>query len=64
MGPRKLTGFIMCMLTQRELDFLASLKTGWRLLYQRELMRLITGGAESGEARPETPPIIWHIVSG
>ncbi|WP_426408569.1 hypothetical protein [Bradyrhizobium ganzhouense] len=50
------------MLTQRELDFLASLKTGWRLLYRRELMRLIRGGVES-EARPEARPIIWRVVS-
>ena len=63
-GPRKLTGFMMCMLTQRELDFLASLKTGWRLLYRRELMRLIRGDVESGEAQPETRPISWRVVSG
>ncbi|MBR0686404.1 hypothetical protein JQ594_10800 [Bradyrhizobium manausense] len=54
----------MCTLTQRELDFLASLKTGWRLLYRRELMRLIKGDAEAGEARPETGPMIWRVVSG
>jgi hypothetical protein len=63
-GPGKLTGFMMCMLTQRELDFLASLKTGWRLLYRRELMRLVKGDPETGEARPETRPIIWRVVSG
>jgi len=55
---------MMCTLTQRELDFLASLKTGWRMLYRRELMRLIRGDVETGEARPETHPIIWRIVSG
>jgi hypothetical protein len=60
---------MMCMLTQRELDFLASLKTGWRLLYRRELMRLISGDVESGdlesgEARPEMRPITWRAVSG
>ncbi|SFP57842.1 hypothetical protein SAMN05216330_108189 [Bradyrhizobium sp. Ghvi] len=55
---------MMCTLTQRELDFLASLKTGWRLLYRRELIRLIRGGAEAGEARPETRPIVWRVVSG
>lgn len=54
---------MMCMLTQRELDFLASLKTGWRLLYRRELTRLVAGGAETGEARPEQRPIIWRVVS-
>jgi hypothetical protein len=55
---------MMCMLTQRELDFLASLKTSWRLLYRRELMRLIRGDVETGEARSETQPIVWRIVSG
>lgn len=55
---------MMCMLTQRELDFLASLKTGWRLLYRRELARLIKSDAETGEARPETHPVIWRVVSG
>jgi hypothetical protein len=55
---------MMCTLTQRELDFLASLTTGWRLLYRRELMRLIRGDAETGEAQRETRPIIWRVVSG
>ncbi|MCG2628775.1 hypothetical protein L6654_19245 [Bradyrhizobium sp. WYCCWR 13023] len=55
---------MMCMLTQRELDFLASLKTGWRLLYRRELARLMRGEVETGEARPETRPVIWRVVSG
>ncbi|MET4800244.1 hypothetical protein [Bradyrhizobium sp. LB11.1] len=62
-GPHKLTGFMMCTLTQRELDFLASLKTGWRLLYRRELMRLIRGDIEAGEAQPETRAINWRIIS-
>ena len=55
---------MMCMLTQRELDFLASLKTGWRLLYRRELMRLVRSDVENGEAQPETRPISWRVVSG
>jgi hypothetical protein len=55
---------MMCTLTQRELDFLASLKTGWRLLYRRELMRLISGDAESRELRPDARPIPWRVVSG
>ena len=55
---------MMCTLTQRELDFLASLKTGWRLLYRRELMRLIRGDAETSEARPATRPNGWRVVSG
>ncbi len=54
---------MMCMLTQRELDFLASLKTGWWLFYRRELARLIRGDVETGEARPETRPDIWRVVS-
>ncbi|WP_177243137.1 hypothetical protein [Bradyrhizobium sp. Gha] len=52
------------MLTQRELDFLTALKTGWRLLYRRELMRLIGREAETGEARPEARPANWRVVSG
>lgn len=55
---------MMCTLTQRELDFLASLKTGWRLLYRRELMRLINGDVELSEARPEKRPIVWRGLSG
>ena len=55
---------MMCTLTQRELDFLASLKTGWRKLYRRELMRLITGEVEAGEPRPEAHSIVWRVVSG
>ena len=54
---------MMCTLTQRELDFLASLKTGWRLLYRRELTRLVTGDGETGEARPEVRPLIWRVIS-
>jgi len=54
----------MCTLTQRELDFLASLKTGWRRLYRRELMRLLKRDAEHGEVQPETRPIIWRVRSG
>ncbi|MBW5437903.1 hypothetical protein FXB41_25055 [Bradyrhizobium canariense] len=55
---------MMCTLTQRELDFLASLKTGWRLLYRRELARLLKGDAEPGEVQPQTRPIVWRVVSG
>jgi hypothetical protein len=54
---------MMCTLTQRELDFLASLKTGWRRLYRRELVRLATA-AETGEPQPDARPIIWRAVSG
>ncbi len=55
---------MMCTLTQRELDFLASLKTGCRRLYRRELARLLKGDAEPGEVPPETRPIVWRVVSG
>lgn len=55
---------MMCTLTPRELDFLGSLKTGWRRLYGRELMRLLRGEAEAGEAQLDARPIIWHVVSG
>ena len=54
---------MMCTLTQRELDFLAGLKTGWPWLYRRELARLLKGDAEPGEVPPETRPI-WRVVSG
>ena len=54
----------MCTLTQRELDFLASLKTGWRWLYRRELARLLKGDTKPGEVQPETGPIVWGVVSG
>jgi hypothetical protein len=53
----------MCTLTQRDLEFLASLQTGWRRLYRRELARLSRGGAEPGEAQPQTRPI-WRVVLG
>jgi hypothetical protein len=55
---------MMCTLTQRELDFLASLKTGWRRLYRRELMRLLKGDTEASEAQPEARPIVWRVASG
>lgn len=55
---------MMCTLTQRELDFLASLKTGWWRLYRRELMRLLKGDTEASDAQLETRPIVWRVVSG
>jgi len=54
---------MMCTLTQLELDFLASLKTGWRQLYRRELMRLLKSDTEASEAQPGTRPIVWRGVS-
>lgn len=53
----------MGTLTQRELDFLVSLKTGWRWLYRRELARLLRGDAEANEAQPDARPIAWRVVS-
>lgn len=54
----------MCTLTQRELDFLAGLKTGWRRLYRRELLRLSKREAEVDEAQPEQQPVLWRVVPG
>ncbi|WP_176945289.1 hypothetical protein [Bradyrhizobium sp. Rc2d] len=54
----------MCTLTQLELDSIAGLKTGWRRLYRRELMRLLKGDAEHGEVQPKARPIGWRVVSG
>jgi len=54
----------MCTLTQRELDFLASLKTGWQWLYRREFARLLKGDAKPGEVQPETGAIVWRVASG
>jgi hypothetical protein len=52
----------MCTLTPRELDFLASLKTGWQWLYRRELARLLKGDTKPAEVQPGTR-IVWHVVS-
>jgi hypothetical protein len=35
----------MCILTQRELEFLASLRTSWRRLYWRECARILAEDA-------------------
>jgi hypothetical protein len=55
---------MMCTLTQRELDCLVSLTTGWRKLYRRELMRLLRGDADPDDVQPETRPILRRVVSG
>ena len=54
---------MMCTLTQRELDFLASLKTGWWRLYRRELMRLLRGDIDPDDARSEQHSIVWRVIS-
>ena len=41
------------MLTQRELDFLASLKTDWRKLYWREFARILRENTQPGYAAAE-----------
>jgi hypothetical protein len=53
----------MCTLTQRELDFLASLKTSWRRLYWRELARIIEEGADACKPRPGARALIGRLVS-
>jgi hypothetical protein len=55
--------FEMCTLTQRELDFLASLNAGWQRLYPRELARLLKDDAEPGDVQRETR-IVWRVGSG
>jgi hypothetical protein len=43
----------MLILTARELEFLASLNTGWRRLYWSELARLLKEGDNTCDARYE-----------
>jgi hypothetical protein len=47
----------MSILTNRELEFLASLKTDWRRLYWTELARLLKEDDNPGDARREAGPI-------
>ena len=47
----------MSILTDRELEFLASLKKGWRGLYWSELARLLKENDNSRDARHEAPSI-------
>jgi len=47
----------MSILTNRELEFLASLRTDWPRLYWNELTRLLREDDHPGEVRPETPSI-------
>jgi hypothetical protein len=52
----------MCTLTQRDLDFLASLPTRWRRLYWRELARILMGDALGDEASEDVRPLMRHII--
>jgi hypothetical protein len=44
----------MSILTNRELEFLASLRTDWRRLYWNELARLLKEDGNPDDARDET----------
>ncbi|MCK1724728.1 hypothetical protein [Bradyrhizobium sp. 142] len=50
-------------MTQRELDFLVGLKTGWLRLYRREFARLLRGEVGPGEAQPDARLVLWREVS-
>ena len=47
----------MSILTNRELEFLASLRTDWRRLYWNELARLLKEDDDPRDARHEAGPI-------
>jgi hypothetical protein len=47
----------MSILTGRELEFLASLRTSWRRLYCNELARLLKEDDNPCDARPEADSI-------
>ncbi|WGD54594.1 hypothetical protein QA641_12150 [Bradyrhizobium sp. CB1650] len=53
----------MCTLTQRELDFLASLTTRWQRLYWRELVRVLKEDARADKSRPGDRTVTLRIVS-
>ncbi|SHH08117.1 hypothetical protein SAMN05444169_5637 [Bradyrhizobium erythrophlei] len=46
----------MSILTARELEFLASLRTSWSRLYWNELARLLEEDHTPCDPRHETPP--------
>jgi hypothetical protein len=52
----------MCTLTQRDLDFLASLPTRWHRLYWRELARILMGDAHEHEGCDDVRPLLSHII--
>jgi hypothetical protein len=45
----------MSILTERELEFLAGLRTSWRMLYWSEFVRLLNENDNRGDTRHETP---------
>jgi hypothetical protein len=45
----------MLILTDRELEFLASFKTNWSRLYGNELARLLKEGGQQPMRRPRRP---------
>jgi len=48
----------MSILTGRELEFLASLRTSWRRLYWNELLRLLKEDHNPRDARHEARSIL------
>jgi hypothetical protein len=47
----------MSILTNRELEFLASLRTDWRRLYWNELARLLKEDDDPCDVRHEAPSV-------
>jgi hypothetical protein len=52
----------MSILTGRELEFLASLRTSWSRLYCSELARLLKHGDCPGDVLNETPSIALRLA--
>jgi hypothetical protein len=48
----------MSILTERELEFLAGLRTSWRMLYYSEFARLLNEDDKRGATRHETPSAV------
>ncbi|WGR69733.1 MULTISPECIES: hypothetical protein [unclassified Bradyrhizobium] len=53
----------MCTLTQRDLDFLASLTTRWQWLYWRELARILKEDVRADKPRLGDRTVTLRIVS-
>ena len=56
-------GVVMCILTQREIEFLTGLQRRWRKLYWRELARLLTENAVP-EVEREERTAFWRESHG